>query len=193
MTAMITRDMAGTIWIYIMYVLSLIPCKTSIMKPIPQIEDKQLCWGQLQWRGWAKIWSQAYPFQSLLFSHHPLLPSLLPEVHRSNGSRGQGEWGKDIMLTAFHIHYKQWRFDVVRSVRRGYYDFVDSKNETFLHMCAYDSSPLKKNSFNPKWRITTHAHSLKTIRDDWWPHAEMVMFPLLSISLYVKSLRGEKW
>lgn len=59
-------------------------------------------------------------------------------------------------------------------------------------MCAYDSSPLKKNSFNPKWRIITLAHSLKTIRDDWWPHDEMVMFPLLSTSLYVKSLRGEK-
>lgn len=49
-----------------------------------------------------------------------------------------------------------------------------------------------KNRFDPKCRRTL-AHSLKTIRDDWWAHAEMVIFPLLSTSLFVKSLRGEKW
>ena len=79
----------------------------------------------------------------------------------------------------------------MRSVRRGYYDSVDSKNETFLHRYAYDSSHLKKNYFDPKCR-RTFAHSLKTIRGDWWPHAEMVIFSLLYTSLFVKSLRGEK-
>lgn len=49
-----------------------------------------------------------------------------------------------------------------------------------------------KNCFDPKCRRTL-AHSLKTIRDDWWAHAEMVILPLLSTSLFVKSLRGEKW
>lgn len=48
-----------------------------------------------------------------------------------------------------------------------------------------------KNSFDPKCRITL-AHSLKTIRDDWWPHAEMVIFSLFYTSLSVKSSRGEK-
>ena len=80
----------------------------------------------------------------------------------------------------------------MRSVRRGYNDFVDSKSETFPHRHAYDSSHLKKkNYFDPKCRRTL-AHSLKTIRDDWWAYAEMVIFPLLSTSLFVKSLRGEK-
>lgn len=48
----------------------------------------------------------------------------------------------------------------------------------------------KKNCFDPKCRRTL-AHSLKTIRDDWWAHAEMVIFPLLSTSLFVKSVRGK--
>lgn len=78
-----------------------------------------------------------------------------------------------------------------RSVRRGQCDFVDSENESFLHMHAYDSSQFFKNFLDPKCGRTL-AHSLKTIRDDWWLHAEMVIFPPLYTSLFVKSLRGEK-
>lgn len=55
---------------------------------------------------------------------------------------------------------------MVRSVRREHYDFVDFKNETFLHMRAYNSSQFLKSSSDPKGRITL-SHSLETIRDDW--------------------------
>lgn len=33
---------------------------------------------------------------------------------------------------------------------------------------------------------------LENKRDDWWPHAEVVIFPLLYTSLFVKSLTGRK-
>jgi hypothetical protein len=65
------------------------------------------------------------------------------------------------------------------------------KTETFLYLSAYDYSKFLKISFNPKCRIIL-GHSLKTIRDDWWLHTEVVFFPPLYTSLFVKSLREEK-
>lgn len=82
------------------------------------------------------------------------------------------------------------RFDVTSQLG-GDADFVDSKNETFLHGHAYNPSKvLNFFSFDPKCRITL-VHSLKTIRGDWRVYAGVPFFPLPYTSLFVKSLRKE--
>lgn len=65
----------------------------------------------------------------------PLLPSLSPKCMKSAESQA-GRVGKESRLASVQTHFRQCAFEAVRSVRRGDVDFVDSKNETFLHTRA---------------------------------------------------------
>ena len=107
------------------------PRVVFIMKPIAQMNISNFPRAKQQWLDWNKIWRQACYFPS------PLCYPVVTWSPQNQWEWGQGGWEKNIRIIGFQTHYRWWRSDGMRSVRRGYNDFVDSKVKLFyigVHM-----------------------------------------------------------